>query len=111
MKKLYGETSINEGDSDDPSKKFLIDLKYYKTRKVLTRANEKKFGIEIRKKEINGKNRTRERTSAKCISDSEQVIDKLLKLLVQNKVTPIATNEILSDLRKNPAIIYNMNEK
>lgn len=107
LKKLYGETSINEEDSDDPNRRFSIYLKYYKTRVILEKSNEKKYGIEITKEEVEGKNKTKEKTAAKYLSDSEQVIDRLLKLLVENKVTPIATNDILSDLSKNPAIIYN----
>lgn len=107
MKKLYGKTKINGADCEEMNKKFVINLKYYKIKSRTTITNEKKYGIEIIKEEVNGANILREKSAVKYISDSEQVIESLLKILVKNKVTPIATNDIIADLRKNPEIIYN----
>lgn len=107
MRKLYGKTRINGADCDDMNKKIVINLKYYKTKSMITKNNEKKYGIEIIKEEVNGANILREKSEVKYISDSEQVIESLLKILVKNKVTPIATEDIIADLSKNPEIIYN----
>lgn len=111
MKTLYGETKINDKDFRDFNKGFLINLKYYKTTEKTAKPDKKKYGIEIIKEEINGKNQIKEKSVAKYITNSEQIIEKLLKLLLKNKVTPIETNYILHDLRKNPEFIYNVNTK
>lgn len=111
MKKLYGKTKIDGENSGDFSKVFLIKLKYYKTRELVTKENEKKFGIEVIKEELNGKNKVKEKSVARNISNNEQFIERLLNIFVQNKVTPIATNEILSDLRKCPEMLYNRIDK
>ena len=107
MKTLYGETKINEKDSEDIGKKTSIKLKYYKIKSLIIKTKRKKYGIEIVKEELNGKSKTKERTVEKYISNSEQVIEKLLKLLVKNKVTPVTTNDIITALRKCPELIYN----
>lgn len=109
MKRLYGKTTINENDCDDVGKGFFINLRYYKTRTILAKPDEKRYGIEIIKKEVNGRNRKKEKSVEKYISNSEQVIEKLLKILIKNKVTPIQTNDILSDFRKSPELIYILN--
>lgn len=55
MKTLYGETKINEKDSEDIGKKTSIKLKYYKIKSLIIKTKRKKYGIEIVKEELNGK--------------------------------------------------------
>ncbi len=102
VRKLYGETTIDGQDLESGKRNYKIHLKYYKTR------NAKKYGIEIVKEERKGISRVKEKSTAKELSDNEQLIDKLLKIFVKNKVTPVTINDILSDLHKAPELIYNI---
>ena len=108
VRKLYGETTIGGQDLDFERRNSSIHLKYYKTKNKISWKNTKKYGIEIIKEEINGNNKTKEKSTAYELSDNEQLIDKLLKLFVKNKVTPITINDILTDLHKAPELIYNI---
>ena len=108
IRKLYGETTIRGKELDFNKRNSSIHLKYYKTTNELSRRNSKKYGIEIIKEEINGSNKTKEKSTAYELSDDEQIIDKLLKIFVKNKVTPISINDILTDLYKAPEFIYNI---
>ena len=105
IRKFYGETRIEEADFEGESNNPEIGLKYYKTEILLSNSNKKKYGIEIVKEEINGKNKTKEKGSAYGISNSEELIENILKIFIQNKVTPIAINDILNDFRKNPELV------
>ena len=98
MRKLYGETEINKIESENTNKNSLINLKYYKTKNLMTKYSKRKYGIEIIKREISQRGKKKERAITKYISNSEQVIDKLLALLVENKVTPIGINDVLIEL-------------
>lgn len=102
VRKFYGETRIEEADFEGESNNSEIGLKYYKTKILLSNSNKKKYGIEVVKEEINGKNRTKEKGIAYGISNNEETIENILKIFIQNKVTPIAINDILHDFRKNP---------
>ena len=105
MKRLYGKVKINENDCIDMNKKFSMNLTYYKTRDILAKADDKKYGIEIIKEEVNGKNKIKEKSAVKYISNNEETIEQLLEILIKNKVTPISANDILRDLRKKAEII------
>lgn len=108
IRKLYGETTIGGQDLDFEKRNLSIHLKYYKTKNELSSKNTKKYGIEIIKEEINGNNKIKEKSTAYELSDNEQLIDKLLKVFVKNKVTPVTINDILTDLYKAPELIYNI---
>lgn len=106
-RKLFGITRIEEKDFDELNSGLRIDLKYYKTKTLLPKSNNKKYGIEIIKQEIKGKNKTKEKRKIYNLTNSEKIIENLLNIFIENKVTPIETNDILADLRENPAMVYN----
>lgn len=106
-KVLYGITRIDEKEFEETHDSLKIDLKYYKTKSVLATPNKKKFGIEIIKEEVKGANKTKEKGKIYNITNNETIIENLLKIFIQNKVTPISINDIISDLRKNPELVYN----
>lgn len=108
IRKLYGEATIGGKELDLEKRNSSIHLKYYKTKNELPSKNAKKYGIEVIKEEINGKSKTKEKSTAYELSDNEQLIDKLLKIFVKNKVTPVTINDILTDLHKVPELIYNI---
>lgn len=103
-KKLYGIAKINELELGENN--FDINIKYYKTKELIGKKN--KYGIEIVKEQKKKKGKTTEKSKINCISNNEQLIENLLKILVKNRVTPMATEDIITDLRKNPQIIYDM---
>lgn len=106
-RKLFGITRIDEKDIEGTENKLQINLKYYKVKLAMTKSRIKKYGIEIVKEEINKRGKTKEKSKIYNITNNEMVIENLLKIFIQNKVTPIATNEIISDLKKKPELIYN----
>ena len=106
-KKLYGITKIVEGDIEGRENKLQISLKYYKIKPTILKPQKKKYVIEIVKEEINKKGRTKEKSKIYNLTNNEKVIENLLKIFIQNKVTPVATKEIISDLKKKPELVYN----
>ena len=42
------------------------------------------------------------------LSNNENLIDNLLKILVNYQVTPVATGDIISDFKKCPELIFSM---
>ena len=108
LRKLYGKVTIEGEDfeyNQNPKQQEKIFLEYYKTKNAQTN-DEKKYGIEVIKKEENKDGITREKTVENGISNNEKVIDKLLEILIENKVTPITTKDVITDLKLDPSMIY-----
>ena len=106
IRKLYGVAKIDKLELGQNNQE--IDIKYYRTKKLIRKGTNKKYGIEIIKEQRQGKTTTREKSRINCISNNKEIIENLLKILIKNRVTPTATNDVITDLRKNPQIIYNM---
>ena len=85
-----------------------IDIKYYVTKILIGKVNSRKYGIEIIKEEKQGNTTTKERSKINGLSNNERVIKNLLELLMKNRVTPMSTEEVIDDLRRNPQVIYDM---
>ena len=83
-RKLFGKVIIagEEFDFIKAANIKEVSLEYYKTRNL---RNNKKYGIEIIKKEKNDEGIKREKSED----------------------TPITTNDIIRDLKMNPEVIYN----
>lgn len=107
-KKLYGIAKIDSLELEEAKQNSEIDIKYYVTKILIGKTSNRKYGIEIVKEEKNGKITTKEKSKISGLSNNEKIIENLLKLLMKNRVTPMATEEIIYDLRKNPQIIYDM---
>lgn len=105
IRKLYGVAKIDKLELGQNNQE--IDIKYYRIKKLIRKGN-KKYGIEIIKEQKQGKVMTREKSRVNCISNNKEIIENLLKILIKNRVTPTATNDVITDLRKNPQIIYDM---
>ena len=78
-------------------------LEYYKTiSKVFINEGKETYGIGIVKKcRNNGKEKFESREINNILVEEKQT-EKLLKILVDNKVTPIALDDVLTDLIKVP---------
>ena len=103
IREFYGETTIDEKDSEELNLGAAIKLEYYKKkRKLFINESKKTYGIGIVKKcRNNGKEKFESREINNILVEEKQT-EKLLKILVDNKVTPIALDDVLTDLIKVP---------
>ena len=99
IKELYGEAIIDSRDSEELNIGERIKLEYYKTiSKLFANGNRETYGIGIVKKcRNNGKEKFESREINNILVEEKQT-EKLLKILVDNKVTPIALDDVLTDL-------------
>ncbi len=93
-KELYDKTTINRNDIEEINLRGKIQLEYYKTKND----DNKKYGIKIVKKQKKICKEMIESKEIDNISDEEIKINTLLNILVNNKVTPIALDDVLADL-------------
>ena len=107
-KKLYGIAKIDSLELEEAKQNLEIDIKYYVTKILIGEVNSRKYGIEIIKEEKQGNTTTKERSKINGLSNNERVIKNLLELLMKNRVTPMSTEEVIDDLRRNPQVIYDM---
>ena len=103
MKKLFGEANINVENFNEAERKQKIKVKYYKLTASEVKEDEKKFGIALVKEENDGK---KDVITEKIIESN--LLDNLLKILVNYQVTPVATGDIISDFKKCPELIFSM---
>lgn len=96
-KSFFGRTIIDSSDSEDLKLNEKIELEYYGTRN-LTEKYERKYGIEVVKKKEKSEKFNIESKIVNNISNEEKVINKLLEVLMLNKVTPVAVDDIISDI-------------
>lgn len=94
-KQFFGRVTIDQNDSEELNEK--IELEYYETRN-LTEINERKYGIEIIKKKEESEKFNIESKIVNNISSKEQEINRLLNILMANKVTPISVDDVISDI-------------
>lgn len=101
-KQLYGETYLDCKDSEELSYGYKIDLSYYKTMYPLQVEEEQKiYGIEVIKKEWNQNQMLKtEKIEIENITNKEDEAERLLKLLKENKVTPITVTDVIDDIMK-----------
>lgn len=100
MKKIYSRLVLNKEDLKDSSRNR-IELEYYKiSRKAMKNVRKKTnvYGIEIVKKEYLGKRKYKEKNNIYNLTNDENVIDNLLRILRKNKVTPISLNEVIEEV-------------
>ncbi len=97
MKKFYGDTYINKKDLQEIGINYPIKLEYYKTYKDNTIENAI-YGIEIVKKSYLDGDTNIEKRSIKDVNNDDGIINKILKILKENQVTPISAQEVIDDL-------------
>lgn len=99
IKELYGEAIIDSRDSEELNIGERIKLEYYKTiSKLFANGNRETYGIGIVKKYKDTKKEKIESREINNILLEEKQTEKLLKILINNKVTPIALDDVLTDL-------------
>ena len=97
LKKLYGKTVIDGSDSEELTKDNKIELEYYQ---IKNETSSKPYGIEIVKRKIENDIMNIEEKTVRHICNEEKESNKLLEILMSNKVTPVAVEDIIEDLSK-----------
>lgn len=100
LREFYGETVIDNSDDNNFNIEFKIYLSYYKIQDCLNLNSEAgRYGIQVVKKQNEGKV-TKMETKEYCnIVDSEEKVNNILELLKRNKVTPIGVYDVLEDMQ------------
>lgn len=96
-KSFFGRTVIDSSDSEYIKKDERIELEYYQTHNLAERY-ERKYGIEVVKKNENKEKFNIESKIVDNISNKENEINRLLEILMLNKVTPVSVDDIISDI-------------
>lgn len=96
-KSLFGRTTIDSSDSEEIKSDEKIELEYYETRN-LNEKHGRKYGIEVLKRNQKTEKFNIESKVINNISNEEKEINRLLEILMMNKVTPISVDDIISDI-------------
>lgn len=97
MKTFYGDTYINEEELRKIGINYPIKIEYYKTYKQDEIENTI-YGIEIVKRSYLEGNTNIEKRTIKNVNKNDHIINKILKILKENAVTPISAQEVIDDL-------------
>ena len=103
-KVYYGHTFLENTDLINSKIKNRIELEYYRTKKqknLFLSKDNKSYGIEIVKKEYEGKRINIEKEKVDRITDTLNSINSILDKLKKFKVTPIALKDVLEDMTLN----------
>lgn len=96
-KKFYGKTRIDSSDSEESISE--IDLEYYGTENTDLFLNDiKPYGIEVIKKIFRNGQLLIEAKVLNNLYMEECEINKILNLLMTNKVTPVGVEDVLADI-------------
>lgn len=93
MKTFFGGIFIEARRLKEEGIQYPIKVEYYK----LKDEDNKKYGIEIIKKEYKPKHIDTENQVLKSLSKDECKIERMLELFERNEVTPISAGEIIED--------------
>ena len=93
MKTFFGGIFIETSKLKEVGIEYPIKVEYYKIKDE----DDKKYGIEIIKKEYQPKNINIEKQVLKSLSKDECKVDRILELFEKNEVTPISAGEIIED--------------
>lgn len=92
MKKIFSKVLYNDNELVGSNIQKL-ELEYYK----IVNGPKKGYGIEITKKELCDDIDTQESKHIDNLTLNENIIDKLLERLSINKVTPVASEDVIYD--------------
>ena len=102
MKTFFSSTFMNPKLLKEVGIHYPIQLAYYKiTNKEAEKQQKAKFGIYIVKTEYKKENVKVEKKNIQYVSNDEKKIEEILNLLKENEVTPIAIEDVISDVSKN----------
>lgn len=100
LREFYGDTVIDKNDYNEFDGEFKIHLTYYKTQDCLNLDDKNvSYGMQVVKKQTDGKNMKVETKEFSNIADTEEKVDSILEILKRNKVTPVAVRDVLEDMK------------
>lgn len=103
--KVYcGNTFLDIGDLKENNLKNRIELEYYRTKKrknFFVKEDTQIYGIEIVKKEYQGKKVNIEKEKVDKISNKKTTIDSIVNKLKKFKVTPITLKDVVHDIMQD----------
>lgn len=94
-RKLYGKTIIDNSDSEDLGENYKVELEYYQLEES---SSKRPYGIKIVKRSIENNQLNIEEKTIDNICYIEQDTNKLLDILINNKVTPVSVDDVIHDL-------------
>ena len=94
---VYGSVTICDYITKGVTEEFPINLEYYKIHTHMPKNVEKPYGIGIIKTHEDTVETCMEKSEFSQIFSQEQEADKMLELLIENKVTPVTLRDILED--------------
>ena len=98
MKTFFDGIFIDKNRLLEEGIKYPVKIEYYKT--ITGKENvENKYGIEIVKTEYKEGNVNVEKEEVLEVTNNSNEADKILTLLRDNEVTPIAVQDVLYELR------------
>lgn len=107
MKIFYSSAFIKKENLNEAGINYPIKLEYYKiiNEDEIIKQEKAKFGINIVKTAYKKDDTQVENKTIQYISNDEKKIEEILKILKEYEVTPIAVEEILSDISKKTILI------
>lgn len=100
LREFYGDTVIDKNDYNEFDSEFKIHLTYYKTQDCLNLDDKNvSYGMQVVKKQTDGKNMKVETKEFSNIVDTEEKVYSILEILKRNKVTPVAVRDVLEDMK------------
>ena len=106
MKNFFGSIFINRDKLREAGINYPIKVEYYKI------INEEEYGIQIVKTEYRDKIGV-EQNKVEKITNNDKEIESLLYIMKENEVTPIALEDIITEIKniqrlaKNKKLSYN----
>ena len=94
MQIFFSSTFVKEETLEEARIHYPIKLEYYK----ITNEENSKFGIKIIKKEYKKEGTKRNNKKIPYVSNDENEIEKILKTLERNEVTPSGLEDVLKEL-------------
>lgn len=99
---LYGNAILEGEDLVDSDIDYLVELAYYKTN--IIHEDTTLYGIEVEKTEHIEDGIRKESKKLDFFTRNETIVDKVLNLLKQYKVTPIGLQESVFEIVKSEAL-------
>ncbi len=102
MKTFFGGTFIEKEKLEEAGINHPIKLEYYKEiNEDDIKSGKEKYGIHIIKTEYVPDNLKIETKSIKYITNDELEENRILNIFKENQVTPINSEEVISDIFRN----------
>lgn len=93
-KSLYGKEKLELEDLIESQMKHLVELTYFKIK------DSNQYSIEIVKTETIGGKSKEESEKMNLLTDNEIKTNKILEILMRNKVTPIGLEDTMKEIVK-----------